>query len=528
MGWMKSVRETADSKFEGNNIGDLNSAKRTISKEILQNWFDKKLLNPLDPDVHNLADYLAKTDENNDCKSTKTTNEMDFFRFDDVSFCDEEEINVVERFHLLSSRDNKNLAFTEKTIIPHLERELELDECRDVSIIDESLIADQIDLQRFRGKKYLKKVYDIITNHCENLNRDKISANILIIDDFPSLNSLSSAVMEMFQSKRPLKPTRRINSSRAGSCKINDVANCNIVATVVRATNVPIRHEDLQLSSRKSSTLSTPGTTKFNAFKNANVHPHVFVAISLKGNHRTCRTSSVEGVSPTWNEILTLPFDKGSDDVRKYLSIDLYDEVVEDFTENVTEMYQRIKSVWLGTVKIPIINICCNQRIEGTFEVNVPTLLIGYSRSKLSSVDQQTSINIENYPDLCKKTHISLFISLEPSVEIPQLISSGLECIEVLTIEQHIKQWFEQLKLEFPARTQKWNPLVNILSGRACITRLLHPLTLPMDKNDSAELLIRRFVSLIPIQHDASLKNCSCIGLNGVWLSNNVSSKIEH
>lgn len=228
-----------------------------------------------------------------------------------------------------------------------------------------------------------------------------------------------------------------------------------------------------------------------------------------------------------WNEQLTLPLNINSDDTKRFLSIDLYDEVVEDLIDNVAEVYQRITSKWLGTLKIPIINICRNQRIEGTFELSVPTVLLGYTKAKFSPADlghHQTSIAIESMPDLSRKTFISLFISLEPNVEVPELISWGLECIEVIHVEQHIKIWFEQLKLEFPSRTQKWNPLVTLLSGkRACITRLLNPLSFPFEKNEMTEQLLRRFISLIPIQNDASTSHGSCTGLNGVWLSNNVS-----
>lgn len=501
----------------------------SISQDVLQKWFDQKLLNPLDPDAQNLVKFIVENKGEDDVKTcqskgTTTSNENDLFRFneEELAFCTEEEFNSIERFHMLKARYNNDLSYRNKKLIPQLERELEFEKDKEPNIIDESLIADPIDLQRFRGRKYLRKVYDIITNHCENLNRDKMNTNILIGDEFPTFSSLSLAFFEMFGPKRPLKPTRRVTSSRA-SCKINEIKNFNIVVTVVRATNVPIRCEETQISSRKSSIFSSSAASKFTPFKNTNIHPHVFVAMSLKDHHHTCRTSSAEGTNPMWNEQLTLPLTINSDDSKRSLSIDLYDEVVEDLIDNVAEVYQRITSKWLGTLKIPIINICTNQRIEGTFEVHIPSVLLGYTKPKFSPADHQTSIALENLPDLSKKTYISLFISLEPTVEIPQLISSGLECIEVIHAEQNIKLWFEQLKLEFPQRTQKWNPLVTLLSGkRACLTRLLHPLPFPFEKNDATEHLIRRFVSLIPIQHDASTSHGSCTGLNGVWLSNYV------
>lgn len=269
-----------------------------LSQTTLQKWFDQKFLNPLDPDAQNLVHFIS--DNNHEIKKIikKEENNSELFRFneDELAFMTEEEFNSIERFHLLRARFNNDLSYKNRKLIPQADRELELDKDKDTNIIDESLIADPIDLQRYRGRKYLRKVYEIITNHCENLNRDKMNTNILIGDEFPTFSSLSVAFFEMFGPKRPLKPVRRITSSRA-SCKINEISTFNVVVNVVRATNVPIRSDEVTSSSRKSSTFSgAPGTSsKFTPFKHTNVHPHVFVAISLKDHHHTCRTSSAEG-----------------------------------------------------------------------------------------------------------------------------------------------------------------------------------------------------------------------------------------
>lgn len=501
-----------------------------MSQDVLKSWFESNLLNPLDPDAENLVRYVKEDDKGSlktiDGSSDQSQNKLFRFNEEELAFCSEEEFNAIERLHLLKARHNKDLNYRHKKLIPQTERELELDKDKDMNIIDEASIADPIDLQRFRGRKYLKKVYETITNHCEILNRDKMNTNILIGDEIPTFSSLSLAFLSIFGPKRPLKPIRRAASSRA-SYKINDITNFNIVVMAVRATNVPVRSEEpTQTSSRKSSSTFIAGPSKFTPFKSFSTHPHVFVTISLKDSHHTCRSSSAEGTNPMWNEQLKLPFNLNTDGGKRILSIDLYDEVVEDLIDNVTEVYQRITSKWLGSIKIPIANIFANQRIEGTFEVSIPTVLLGYNKPKFSPADMgnPSSTSLENFPSMSKKTHINLFISLEPIAEIPQLISSGLECIEVEGVERQIRMWFEQLKIEFPSRATKWSPLVTLLTGkRACITRLLHPLKFPFEKNSElTEFQIRRFVSLIPIQNDASASNSSCTGLKGVWLSNAV------
>lgn len=503
-------------------------SKELVSQDVLKKWFDSNLLDPLDPDAANLVKFVKEkfqTDLKASTHQSSQTNPNTFrFNEEKLSFCSEEELNSIERLHVLKARYNKDLSYRNRKLIPQSDRELEFDQDKETNIIDESSIADPIELQRFRGKKYLKKVYETITNHCEIINRDKMNTNILIGDEAPTLGSLSLAFLEIFGPKRPLKPIRRATSSRA-SCKIDDVTNFNIVVMAVRATNVPVRSEEpTQISSRKSSSTIAATSTKFTPFRSFSTHPHVFVAISLKDHHKTCRTSSAESCGGTtmWNEQMTIPYNLKTDSGKKVLSIDLYDEVVEDLIDNMTEVYQRITSKWLGSIKIPIANIFANQRIEGTFEVTIPQILLGYSKPKISPAEN--SMN-ENLPHMSKKTHINLFINLEPIAEVPRLISSGLECIEVESVELQIKVWFEQLKIEFPSRSSKWCPLVTLLTGkRACITRFVHPLKFPFEKNsETTECLIRRFVSLIPIQIDASASSSSCTGLKGVWLSNTVS-----
>lgn len=89
------------------------------------------------------------------------------------------------------------------------------------------------------------------------------------------------------------------------------------------------------------------------------------------------RTSTADGTNPTWNEQLAIPLDADSDQIRRYLNIDLYDEFMEDLLEDdrarSTEVYQRISSRWLGQLRIPISTIYLNQRVS---QLMVCSLLI--------------------------------------------------------------------------------------------------------------------------------------------------------
>lgn len=104
------------------------------------------------------------------------------------------------------------------------------------------------------------------------------------------------------------------------------------------------------------------------AFRASNVRPYITVSIKDK----IFRTSTADGTNPTWNEQLTIPLDAASDQIRKFLNIDLYDEVTEDLLEDdrarTTEVYQRISSKWLGQLRIPIRTIYLNHRVGLTLK----------------------------------------------------------------------------------------------------------------------------------------------------------------
>lgn len=236
----------------------------SLNQEKLKIWYDDNLLNPMDPDTGTLIKIINTKEDLEELKSNVTEPESsDKFRFleEDLTFCSEEEFNNNERFNQLIARYKNDIQYKNKKFIPHFEREIEPEKERELRIIDESVGMDPIDLQRHRGRKYLKRVYEIIKNHCENLNRDKLNTNILIGDHYP-IGTLSLAFLDLFGPKRPLKPTRRTTSSRA-SCKITDYQTFNIVVTIVRAFGVPVRVEESQPLPRKGSNISSKFGKKF-------------------------------------------------------------------------------------------------------------------------------------------------------------------------------------------------------------------------------------------------------------------------
>ncbi|XP_058815974.1 coiled-coil and C2 domain-containing protein 2A-like [Topomyia yanbarensis] len=510
VGWLERLESSASSPSRRKNI----PKRAHLSKELIDKWFDEQALNPKDSDAEELVKALEKRKVGNNLDDEKEDlpEKDDHFMFNEdlLAFCSEEEINGNERLNMLCQRFHNNLKYKNIKFIPQIEREVEVPD--EIKIIDEVLGTDPIDLQRHRGKKYLKKVYDTITNHCNVLNQDKIDDNLLIGDQIPTFGSLSLAFFEIFGPRRPLKPSRRSPMSRA-SIRISDVNQFKIVVTVVRAFGIPMRSDDHHVSSagRRNSNLSS---NKF-SIRTSNVRPYITISIKDK----ILRTSTADGTNPTWNEQLSIPLDATSEQIRRFLNIDLYDEFMEDLLEDdrarPTEVYQRISSKWLGQLRIPISTIYLNQRIEGTFEIKTPLLLFGYTRSNDESPEYTSMLTGSNLPDMRELAHISLFISLEPNVEISKFETNGLECVELQQTMARVYHWFEEYRSEFPTRAML--PLATLLSGkRVCVTRLLGPINVPFVIDENVERMIRRYVSLIPVHYNTD----ACSQLGGIWATN--------
>ncbi|XP_049548327.1 coiled-coil and C2 domain-containing protein 2A [Anopheles darlingi] len=543
VGWL----EQAGSSFPSPSRRRVVPRHIKLSSEQIHRWFEDHALNheeDLDP-----QQLQTLTIAQNQSKSAPTEQDDEappVFRFNEdlLAFCSEETIERNERLQMLTKRFNRTLKYRDAKFIPQSERELAFtgydDHEEQRKIIDETLGTDPIDLQRHRGKRYLQQVYDIISNHCRVLTQDKVNNNLLIgADQVLSFGALSLAFLEIFGPRRPLKPSRRSPTSRA-SIRVTDVTHFRLVVTIVRAFGIPMRTEDSQSSAaddgRRHSNMSSIG--RF-SFRTSNVRPYITVSIK----DRVLRTSTADGTAPTWNEQLELPLDIASDQIRKHLHIDLYDEHLENLLDDdrarPTEMYQRISSRWLGQLRIPISTVYLNQRLEGTFEIKTPPILFGYDRQQQQQDKQPSqpgyptpelqesygtaammafigSSGTTNLPDVRELTHVSLFISLEPPVERPLIDTGGLECAELDQVSARVSLWFQEYRHEFPARAIV-SPMVTLLGGkRVCATRLLGPLPVPFPIDEKSEMMIRRYVSLIPVHHTID----PCSQLSGIWLTN--------
>lgn len=149
--------------------------------------------------------------------------------------------------------------------------------------------------------------------------------------------------------------------------------------------------------------------------------------------------------------------------------------------------------------------------------METPAIIFGYTKPSVNLNEQLVHTDEADAIEVRRSILVSLLISIEPIITLSNLSTSCLECAELNRIRNHIESWLNDLREEFPNRAQ--DPLVSLVNGkRVCITRLVTPIEIPFERNEVAEYLCRRFVSLIPVRPHKNI----CTKLDGIWLTNDV------
>ncbi|CAF0892399.1 unnamed protein product [Rotaria sp. Silwood1] len=212
---------------------------------------------------------------------------------------------------------------------------------------------------------------------------------------------------------------------------------------------------------------------------------------------------------------------------RDILYINIFDELHVDQPKTDHERDQiireRIARNWLGSIKIPFSNVYVNGRLEGTYRLDVPTPLLGYSRDKVS-VTKMEATNV-----ISPTSVLRMFITMEPLLAPPEAVQQSFDSTESLELLNHARFWVSDLNQKFPNRDYK--ATVSDINGRAVfIPRFLRPLPLPplgltgTDGTSAAAAgvgvdnqiicqQLARFVSLIPFLSDTVIFP----GLCDIW-----------
>ncbi|XP_035711264.1 coiled-coil and C2 domain-containing protein 2A-like isoform X2 [Folsomia candida] len=505
------------------------------------------------PQLSSISETLP--DAVDDCNMGDDINENNRFGLDtlmtDFDFCAEHAIEKSSRYKLLQLRDQGVPEFKNMKMISPFERDIAID----IFSAYERRLKE--DLRKRRGDKTLvhfgrrRQIEDDFvyeSNRLERIREIRLSVlqlfekslkqitfeDLVIEEQIPDIGTLGLNLMSYFQPRRPLRPQRkerkRIQASNLVDTKIDVIFN------IVRAFNLPLRKDsDVGLITTESLTgIQLQKNKRSERGNYSTVRPFVEVWFQRK----KVRTTTALGSNPTWNQELQLNLTVPNDDYSQtnlskmddLMFLLIYDEVpvdlLEDDRRRETDIHQRIERRWLGSITIPFSTLYTNGRIEGTFKIKMPPVLLGYEPQGMAthfggltmsskagiSGPSSTSLTNKGTGSLQSQTNafLTIFITLQPAVQPSSSLREDNATGETSEMMAFVKNWKNIFERRFVERMVR--PFVMTAEGDTIIcTRYMTPIQPPdgflheeADVVQKMEMLAH-YVSLFPFVRDSTL-----------------------
>ncbi|XP_074640810.1 coiled-coil and C2 domain-containing protein 2A-like isoform X2 [Tubulanus polymorphus] len=522
---------TAYSSMKNRDAVSAIGAAGMVDLEKLSKWIAESRLDPNDPSNADLV-YLMKPMGGSDGIGLDGKLKMpDYFRLEQLqeefNFCTDDDLSKNLRFRLLEYRDQEIQEFRSYKPIPIVEREIPTDifvefekkkkEAERVKSVRE---LRDVESHRQQVTRYMQQVREQVLQRFRALAHQKHFSDMIVEDEVPDIATLIPKLIKLGVQRRPLRPIRK--TRKKVTAQVLQGVDVKILVNVIRAFDVPVRDQET------GGGETTRGARRARTAEDL-VRPYVEVMFQSE----TYATCVADGPNPSWNEELEIDFRPPDNDfspanlqtIRDVLYFNLFDEVVTDMSEEdiqrQTNVHRRIEKKWLGSLKVPFSTLYLNSTIEGTFKVDMPPVLLGYSHdTKNTRVDTGMGAGFEVNMSKTEQnaTYITLFITIEPQLSPPEPIKEKFDTNEDEKLLDAAEHWQSELEKKFVKR--QFKTMVIDMNGRAVfISRYFRSIKPPeelLSKHTSPQAtaeLVARYVSLIPFVSDS----VAFAGIVDIW-----------
>lgn len=505
-------------------------------------WIEQSHLDPNDPanaDIMNIVKLTQGVQDGPNAPQYFRLNQLE----EECEFVSQKEFAKSKRFKLIQLRDKGVTEFKNFKMIPSRDREIpdkvfDAYEKRMRGEQEEEESEDEISSHKTVVTKFLNKIRNEVTQRSLVAKRQLELKDMIIEDEVPDIGEIGVRLGQFFAPRRPLRPVRK--ERKVVGAQNLTVSDVKVFINVVRALDIPVRDDvqpaggslgagarfgaggSLRAGAPNMFSGSGPGyggappsgpqgapRTTSDPWGKPQVRP--FVEAVFQGQFAS--TSVADGPNPSWNEELMIPFKAPNNDyspenlqtVNDVVYLNLFDEVVfnilQDDRQQSTNIHQRLERHWLGSVEIPFSTIYFNNKVEGTFRVNTPPVLLGYhKRGRYSGAPADLGIISRN------DTLLTLFATIEPPLQPSQPMAERFESNEDDKLLHNAQLWLEGLRKKFPKR--EFKALATNLAGKKVfLTRYIRSQNPPDELLEETQYKmerIARFVSMIPFVSDSA------------------------